>query len=106
MPHLKPIYVSLIVFRRFGSRASGSSGSLSLEEALGLHGEVDLVLEARVLALRQQLGIVGDDVAQRLDPRPLALGEIVQHVGVHQLLDARMTDADAHAAIVVADMRA
>ncbi len=33
-----------------------------------------------------------------------ALGEVVEHVGMHEFLDAGMTDADAHAAIVVADM--
>src|ERR1700716_692883 len=64
-----------------------------------------LVLEARVLPFRKQLGIVGDDVAQGLDPRLLALGEIAEHVWVHQLLDAGMTDADAPAAMVMADMR-
>ncbi len=66
---------------------------------------MNLVLEARVLSLRQQLRIVGHDVAQGLDPRPFGLGEVVEHVRVHEVLDARMTDADAHAAIVVADMR-
>ena len=65
-----------------------------------------LVLEARILALRQHLGIVGDDVAQRLDPRALALGEIAEHVRMHQFLHARMTDAEPHALVVVADMRA
>ena len=50
-------------------------------------------------------GVVGDDFAQRLHPGPLALGEILQHVVLHQLLVARMADAHAHAPIVVADMR-
>ncbi len=62
------------------------------------------VLKGRILSLDQQAGIVGDDVAQRLDPGPLALGEILQHVGFHQFLVAGMADAKAHAAIVVADM--
>ena len=39
-----------------------------LTEALGVHGEMHLVLEARVLAARQQLRIVRDDV--RTAPRP------------------------------------
>ena len=39
-----------------------------------------------------------------LDPFALGLGEVAQHVAVHQLLDARMADAEAHAAIIVADM--
>ena len=44
-------------------------------EALGVHGEMHLVLEACVLAARQELGVVGDDVGQRLDPVALALGK-------------------------------
>ena len=64
-----------------------------------------LVLEARVLAARQQLGVVRDDVGQRLDPVALALGKIAEHVRVHHLLDAGMADADPHPAVVVADMR-
>ena len=65
-----------------------------------------LVLEARVLSRREQFGVVGDHVAQRFDPRTLALGEVAEHMRMHQLLHARMTDADAHALVVVADMRA
>ena len=42
---------------------------------------------------------------QRLDPGPLVLGEVLEHVMLHHLLDAGMADADAHAAIIVADMR-
>jgi hypothetical protein len=47
-----------------------------------------LVLEARVVTLGEQPGVVGDDVAQRLDPRPFRLGEVAEHVIVHELLDA------------------
>ena len=65
-----------------------------------------LVLEARVPALGQHLGVVGDDIAQRFDPRPIALGEIAEHVRMYQLLHAGMPDAEAHALVVVADMRA
>ena len=35
----------------------------------------------------------------------LVLGEVAEHVRLHQFLDAGMTDTDAHAAVVVADMR-
>ena len=99
MPHLNPMRCPSL-------RCHSSVGSsVAVAEALGLHGEMHLVLEARVLALDQQPGIVGDDVAQRLDPGPLVLGEIAEHVAVHQLLHAGMADADAHAAVVVADMR-
>ena len=54
---------------------------------------------------REQPGVVGNRLAQRLDPGTVALGEIRQHVAVHQLLDAGMADPDPHPAIVVADMR-
>src|SRR6516164_6783434 len=78
---------------------------LGNEESLGLHGEVHLVLKARILVFCQQLGVVRDDGAQRLDPRPLVLGEVVEHVGLDQVLQSGMPDADAHAPIVVTDMR-
>jgi len=64
-----------------------------------------LVLEARSLAARQELAVVGDDVGKRLDPGALALGEIAQHVGMHQFLHTGMTDADAHPAVLVTDVR-
>ena len=63
------------------SRAGFARLVVGLAKALGVHGEMHLVLEACVLAARQQLGVVGDDVGQRLDPVALALGEIAQHVG-------------------------
>ena len=58
------------------------AGLFRLDETLGVHGEMHLVLECRVLAAHEQFGVLGDDVAQRLDPRPLALGEIAEHVAV------------------------
>ena len=64
-----------------------------------------LVLERRILGRRQQPRIVRHRVAQRLHPRPVGLGEIRQHVVMHQILDAGMTDAEPHPAIVIADMR-
>src|SRR3954465_7970325 len=64
-----------------------------------------LVLEGRVAAGREQSGVVGDRFTERGDPGPLVLGEIRQHVAVHQFLDAGMTDPEPHPAIVVADMR-
>ena len=63
------------------------------------------VLERRILIRRQQAGIVGNRRAQRLDPRPIAFGEVRQHVAVHQFLDAGMTDSYSYAAIIVAAMR-
>ena len=87
---------------------SGRSASLGLRvvEALGLHREMNLVLKTRILALRDQIGIVRDDVAQRRHPVLLALGEIVEHVGMDQILVTRVTDTDAHPPILIADMRA
>src|SRR4029077_2681344 len=63
------------------------------------------VLKRRVTLAREQAGIVGDRLAQRLDPGPIALGEIRQHVAVHQFLDAGMSDPEPHPAILIADMR-
>src|SRR3954468_1949560 len=63
------------------------------------------VLECRILLRREQAGIVGDRLAQRLDPGPIGLGEIRQHVAVHEFLDTGMPDAEPYPAIVVADMR-
>src|SRR5262245_31426890 len=64
-----------------------------------------LVLKARVLAPNEESGILRDNLAQRGDPLALVLREVAQDVRIHKLLVARMADADAHAAIVVADMR-
>ena len=60
--------------------------------------------ESRVLAARDQVGIVGKDADQRLDPGLLALGEIAQHVMLHHVLVTGMTNADAHPPVIVADM--
>src|SRR5262249_43141106 len=49
-------------------------------------------------------GIVGDDVAQRFDPGPLRLGEVAEHVRVHQFLGARVADTNANPPVVVAYM--
>ena len=64
---------------------------------------MNLVLKARVLAARDQFGVVGENPNQRLDPWALALGEIAEHVMLDQILGAGMTDADAHSPIIVAD---
>ena len=42
---------------------------------------------------------------KRLHPRLLVLGEVVEHVAMNQVLDAGMSDSDAHTAVIVADMR-
>src|SRR5712671_3450180 len=76
-----------------------------VEKSLRLQRQMHPVLERRILPRRQQSGIVGHRRAQRLYPGAVALGEIRQHVAVHQFLDAGMTDAEPHAAILVADMR-
>src|SRR5580704_6299586 len=105
MPHLKPmkyfhlldgdsrlVAIALLVLVRLFAKT------------LRHHGEMNLVLKARVLAARDQFGVVGENPDQRLDPAALAFGEIAQHVMLHHVLVAGMTDADAYAAIVVADV--
>src|SRR5438445_6928391 len=77
----------------------------SLAESLRLHAEMHLVLESRVLAFDQQVCVVGNDGAQRLHPWPLVLGEIVEHVTMHQFLHAGLYDSDSHPPVIVADMR-
>src|SRR5262245_40637642 len=103
MPPVKPMTLLGSITPRVS--LVGPFRLLGNKESLGLHGEMHLVLEARILAFRQQLGVVRDDGAQRFDPRPLVLGEVVEHVGLDQVLQAGMPDADAHAPILVADMR-
>src|SRR5262249_25941714 len=123
MPHRKPMHCSLFrgeahashVIRPqiscFGASASTRRRiallppwSAHISKSLGLHGEMHLVLERRILALGDHRGVVRHDVAQGIDPGAIRLGEIAQHVVVHKVLVARMTDADAHAAVLIADM--
>src|ERR1700761_6701363 len=75
-----------------------------VEKSLGLHRQMHLVGKRRVAAGREQAGVVGDRFAERLDPGPIALGEIRQYVAVHHFLDTGMTDPDAYPAILVANM--
>src|SRR6516162_7793327 len=78
--------------------------ALRLAETFGNHGEVDFVLEARILAARNQFGVLSDDRDERVNPAAIAFGEIAEHVMLHQVLVAGMTDADANAAVIIADM--
>src|ERR1700736_5869916 len=82
-----------------------SAAVFLVDKSLGLHRQMHLVLERRILVRHQQSGIVRDRLAERDDPGTLVLGEIGQHVAVHQLLDAGVADPKPHAAVVVADMR-
>ena len=75
-----------------------------LAEAGGVEREMDLVLEARVLALDEQRRGVGHRAADRLDPGHLRLGEVAQHEIVHERLVAGMADAEPHPPVFVADM--
>src|SRR5690348_6975051 len=86
---------------------AGSSPAMTTELALlsvvflfekspALQRQVHLVLERGVLTRGEQAGSVGDRLAQRRHPRAVVLGEIRQHVVVHELLDAGMTDAEPH----------
>ena len=64
----------------------------------------NLALKRAVVALGQKPGVGRDRVAQRLDPSGVRLGEITKHVIMHQRFVAWVTDADPHAAVVVAKM--
>ncbi len=64
----------------------------------------DLVQKLRVLAAHQHVGIVGDGVEQRHQPGLVDLGEIAEHMGVDEVLDARMADAEPQTAILLAAM--
>src|SRR5215813_12654297 len=77
---------------------------VSRQKSFGLHAQMHLVLEARVLAFRQQLGVVRDDGAEGLHPRTLVFAKVAEHVAFDQTLHARMPNADAHAPIVVSDV--
>src|SRR5882762_2157458 len=84
---------------------AGVAAIFLVEKSLCLHRQMHLVLERRIAAGRQKARVVGDRLAQRRHPGAIVLGEIGQHIAVHQLLDAGVTDPEPHAAIVVADMR-
>ena len=78
------------------------SGCLS---ASGPRGGMQAVGQGGVLALGEKRGVLGDGLDQRLEPFLVGLGEVVQHVMRHRLLDAGMADADAQAAGAVAERR-
>src|SRR5215210_2129639 len=82
-----------------------SGAGLCLAETFGLHGEMHLVLKARIFPLGQYLGVLGDCVAEGFDPIALDFAKVAQHIRVDQLLCSRMANTDAHAAVIVADMR-
>src|SRR6266513_3560855 len=66
-----------------------------IEKTFGLHGEMHPVLKARVLCFAQEIDVVGDGPAQSLDPWPLVLGKVAEHVSVHEILHPGMADPDA-----------
>src|SRR6266404_3563691 len=76
-----------------------------VEKSLGLHRQMHLVLERRIAVGGDQSGVIGDRFAQRLDPGAVALGEIGQHMSMHNILQAGMTDAEPYPLIIVTDMR-
>ena len=81
MPHLKPIYS--VLGRVFRS-----------PKPFAVIARCTLFWKLASLPCASSSALSAIDVAQRLDPRALALGEVAQHMGVHQLLHARMTDAE------------
>src|ERR1700674_5395690 len=80
-----------------------SAAVFLVDKSLGLHRQIHLVLERRILVRHQQSGILRDRLAERDDPGAVALGEIGQHVAVHQFLDTGVADPEPHPAVVVAD---
>src|SRR3546814_8574415 len=60
--------------------------------------------EARGVAARQQRNGIGHRIEQLLQPGLVRLGEVAQHVAVHQVLEAGMADAQAHAPELLADV--
>src|SRR5208283_148020 len=67
---------------------------------------MDLVLEARILILDQQRRSVGHGATEGVHPAQFRLRKIAQHEIMHQRLVSGMADAEPHAPVVVADMRA
>src|ERR1044072_4891516 len=129
MPHLKPIYVSsesfvspkpfeviarCTLFWKLASLACASISALSamMSHSASTHGRSALgktpstQRSTDALTPRSLLGVVRDDAPQPLDPRPLRFGEIAEHIRMHEFLHAWMADAETHALVVVADMRA
>src|SRR3954454_3275073 len=72
---------------------------------LRLHRQMHLVLECGIAVRREQPGIVGNSLAEGLDPATVTFGEIRQHVAVDQFLYAGMANSQPHAPILVANMR-
>ena len=74
-------------------------------ESRRLDRQMRLVLEARVLAGNEQVRGARHRVADRLDPGHFGLGEVAEHEVKDERLVAGVADAEAHALVVVADMR-
>src|SRR5271165_5294539 len=67
---------------------------------------MDLVLEARILILDQQRRSVGHGATEGVHPAQFRLRKVAQHEIMNQRLVSGMADAEPHAPVVVADMRA
>src|SRR4030081_2352000 len=85
-----------------------------VEKSLGLHRQVHLVLECRILAVREQRRVIGNRFEKRFDPGTIILGEVGQDVSVNNTLQtwvtwaepiAGMTYSQPHTAIFIANMR-
>ena len=63
-----------------------------------------LVHEAVLVALATSSALSAMASSKHVQPFAVGFGEIAEHMAVHHLLDAGMADADAHAAIVLAEM--
>ena len=96
------------------NRALHSAVVILVEKSFGLHRQMHPVLKRRVAARGEQSGVVGDRFEQCLDPGTIVLGEVGQHMPMHNILQTGMTrsqpvagvtDADPHPLIIVTDMR-
>ena len=83
-------------------RRSGPNAAGAADAAIDPHGQMHLVLETGFVS-RQDLGILGNSFDQCLDPGPIGLREITQHIALDQVFCARMAHTETHPPILVAD---
>ena len=75
-----------------GLGAFGGGGGISTcRLQLVAQARRHLVHEAVVVALGQKVGAVGHEVEQYLQPFLVGLGEVAEHMAVHDLVDAMRT---------------
>src|ERR1700730_8228911 len=75
-----------------------------LAESGFFHSLMYLALKFLVLALGKKRRMGRNCVAESLNPGDVFVGEVAQHIIMHEGLVAGMADADPHPPIVVAEM--